>query len=282
MLTNFFKKKKKYATVPDLNKKKDIPEGIVQKCPKCGNILFKKELEKNLKVCVSCSYHFPLTALERINLVIDKGTFVEVAKDLVSLNILNFPNYTEKLESDKQKTGLNEAVVVGKGKIGGFEVVIAVMDSFFRMGSMGSVVGEKITIAISKALEIKRPLIIFSASGGARMQEGVLSLMQMAKTTAALAKLAEEGILYISVFTNPTTGGVSASFSSLGDINIAEPGALIGFAGKRVVEQTVKQKIPEDFQTSEFLLKNGQLDKIVPRYNMKDFLIKILSIHERR
>jgi len=282
MFTNFFKKKKKYATVPDLNKKKDIPEGIVQKCPKCGNILFKKELEKNLKVCVSCSYHFPLTALERINLVIDKGTFVEVAKDLVSLNILNFPNYTEKLESDKQKTGLNEAVVVGKGKIGGFEVVIALMDSFFRMGSMGSVVGEKITIAISKALEIKRPLIIFSASGGARMQEGVLSLMQMAKTTAALAKLAEEGILYISVFTNPTTGGVSASFSSLGDINIAEPGALIGFAGKRVVEQTVKQKIPEDFQTSEFLLKNGQLDKIVPRYNMKDFLRRILSIHERR
>ncbi|MEW9033135.1 MAG: acetyl-CoA carboxylase, carboxyltransferase subunit beta, partial [Planifilum fimeticola] len=210
---------------------------------------------------------------------VDEGRFFEYDADLKSLDPLEFPDYKSKLKKDMEKTGLKEAVVTGEGTIGGFPAVIGVMDSRFRMGSMGSVVGEKIARAVEQAATKRYPLILFSASGGARMQEGVLSLMQMAKTSAALERLHRERVLFVSVLTNPTTGGVSASFSSLGDINIAEPGALIGFAGRRVIEQTVRQKLPDDFQTAEFLLKHGQLDMVVPRTEMRQTLIKILELH---
>jgi acetyl-CoA carboxylase carboxyl transferase subunit beta len=275
----FRKQKKKYATIPSEQAKKEIPEGIMQKCPQCGMILIAKELEKNLKVCKGCGYHFTMSAPERIASLMDEGSFVEYDADLTSLDPLSFPDYEKKLKQDMQKTNLKEAIVTGEGTIGGYRTVIGVMDSRFRMGSMGSVVGEKIARAGERAIEKRLPLILFSASGGARMQEGVLSLMQMAKTTAVLERMHRLGLLYISVLTNPTTGGVSASFSSLGDINIAEPGALIGFAGRRVIEQTVRQKLPDDFQTAEFLLKHGQLDMVVPRTELRDTLIKILELH---
>lgn len=274
-----FRKQRKYATIPSEQAKKDIPEGIMQKCPKCGTICIAKELEKNLKVCKSCGYHHTMSAPERIESLVDEGHFFEYDTDLLSLDPLGFPDYLKKLETDRRKTDLKEAVVTGEGTIGGYPVIIGVMDSRFRMGSMGSVVGEKIARAAEQAATKKYPFILFSASGGARMQEGVLSLMQMAKTSAALEKMNRNKVLYISVLTNPTTGGVSASFSSLGDINIAEPGALIGFAGRRVIEQTVRQKLPDDFQTAEFLLKHGQLDLVVPRLELRDKLIQILEFH---
>ncbi|WP_124726920.1 acetyl-CoA carboxylase, carboxyltransferase subunit beta [Staphylospora marina] len=279
MLKDLFRKQKKYAVIPSESSKKDIPEGIMQKCPKCGTILLTKELEKNLKVCKSCGHHFPLSAPERIDSLADPGSFVELDRDLMSVDPLSFPDYSKKLKSDIARTGLNEAVVTGEITLEGHPTVIGVMDSRFRMGSMGSVVGEKIARAALHAAKKKIPFILFSASGGARMQEGVLSLMQMAKTSAALEKMHREKVLFVSVLTNPTTGGVSASFASLGDINIAEPGALIGFAGRRVIEQTVRQKLPDDFQTAEFLLKHGQLDLVVPRSELKSVLAKILEFH---
>lgn len=279
MLKDLFRKQKKYATIPSEQAKRDIPEGIMQKCPSCGSIGFTKELEKNLKVCKSCEYHFSLSAPERIRMTVDEGCFFEYDSDLLSEDPLSFPNYRNKLKQDMEKTELKEAVVTGEGTIGGFPTVIGVMDSRFRMGSMGSVVGEKIARAARQAATKGYPFILFSASGGARMQEGVLSLMQMAKTSAALEQLHRKRVLFVSVLTNPTTGGVSASFSSLGDINIAEPQALIGFAGRRVIEQTVREKLPEDFQTAEFLLKHGQLDQVVSRLELRDTLIQILDLH---
>lgn len=282
MLKNFFNKKKEYAIIPSDKKKKDIPEGMIIKCSKCDKITFIKELEKNYFVCQHCDNHINVTSRDRINMVLDEGIFFEYDADLLSVDPLNFEGYSEKIKGDMEKTDLNEAVITGEGTIGGNPVVIGIMDSRFRMGSMGSVVGEKITRAIEKAIIKRYPLVIFSASGGARMQEGLLSLMQMAKTSAALAKLDKEGILYISVLTNPTTGGVSASFASLGDINIAEPHALIGFAGRRIIEQTIRQDLPVDFQTSEFLLKHGQLDMIVHRKDMKRILSKLLNLHLTR
>ncbi|MCH5584344.1 acetyl-CoA carboxylase, carboxyltransferase subunit beta [Shimazuella sp. AN120528] len=278
-LKDLFRKQRKYATIPSEQAKKEIPEGIMEKCPKCGTIFIAKELEKNLKVCHSCGYHFSLSAPERIASLIDEEHFFPFDEDLRSVDPLEFPGYVEKIEQDIKKTNMNEAIVTGEGTIGGYPVILGVMDSRFRMGSMGSVVGEKITRAAERAVKKKYPFILFSASGGARMQEGALSLMQMAKTTAALERMNREKVLFISVLTNPTTGGVSASFSSLGDINIAEPGALIGFAGRRVIEQTVRQKLPDDFQTAEFLLKRGQLDQVVPRLELRDTLIKILAFH---
>jgi acetyl-CoA carboxylase carboxyl transferase subunit beta len=221
-------------------------------------------------------------ARERIASLLDHGSFLEYDSDMRSENPLNFEGYLEKLEKDKEKTKLNEAVVTGEGTIGGFPVVIAVMDASFRMGSMGSVVGEKITRAIEKAKKKNIPFIIFTASGGARMQEGVLSLMQMAKTSAALKLFSDEGGLIISVMTHPTTGGVSASFASLGDYNFAEPGALIGFAGRRIIEQTIREELPEDFQTAEFLLKHGQLDSVLHRHQLRDTLINLLDIHQAK
>ncbi len=280
MIKDLFQRKNKYATV--ISEKKDVPEGLLVKCPNCATVLFAKELEKNFKVCLKCEHHFSMTARERIFSILDGGTLFEYDFELVSEDPLGFPTYLSKLEQDMKKTGINEAIVTGEGTIAGFPVVIGVMDSGFRMGSMGSVVGEKITRAIEMAMIKRYPFILFSASGGARMQEGVLSLMQMAKTSAALAKLHEKKILFISILTDPTTGGVSASFASLGDINIAEPKALIGFAGRRIIEQTIRQQLPNDFQTAEFLLKHGQLDMIVHRKDLKQTLAKILEMHQER
>ncbi|PLR81480.1 acetyl-CoA carboxylase carboxyl transferase subunit beta [Bacillus canaveralius] len=272
-------KKKKYATIPSETAKQDVPEGIMTKCPKCKKIMYTKELVKNLKVCTHCGHHHQMNSQERIESFLDEGSFQESNKDMVSNNPLGFPDYIEKLEKDRQKTNINEAVITGTGTVNGIKTVVAVMDATFRMGSMGSVVGEKITRAIEQADELSLPFIIFTASGGARMQEGVLSLMQMAKTSVALKKFSDNGGLMISIMTHPTTGGVSASFASLGDYNIAEPGALIGFAGRRIIEQTIREELPEDFQTAEFLLKHGQLDAVIPRADLKDQIGVILDIH---
>lgn len=271
--------KKKYATIPSERPKRDIPEGLMNKCSKCGTIQYSKELEKNLKVCSSCGHHCRLSAWERIGMTLDDGHLLEYDAAMESVDPLNFPGYAAKLEGQKAKSNLRDSVVTGEGKIGGFPVVVAVMSFDFFTGSMGSVAGEKITRAIEAAHEKKLPLIIFSTSSGARMQESILSLMQMAKTSAALAKFQGAGGLYISVFTDPTTGGVSASFASLGDYNLAEPGALIGFAGRIVIEQTIRQKLPDNFQTAEFNLQHGQLDKVVHRKDMKSTLVKLIDMH---
>ena len=276
----FSKSKKKYATIPSERDKQDVPEGIMSKCPECRKIMYTKELVKNQKVCLFCGHHHRMDAKERIICTLDENSFAEINGDLVSGNPLNFPAYESKLESDRKKTNMNEAVLTGTGRIREMDVVIAVMDANFRMGSMGTVVGEKITLAVEKARELHVPFIIFTASGGARMQEGILSLMQMAKTSAALKQFSNEGGLFISVMTHPTTGGVSASFASLGDYNLAEPKALIGFAGRSVIEQTIREELPEDFQTSEFLLKHGQLDAVVSRLELRAELAKILKIHQ--
>jgi acetyl-CoA carboxylase carboxyl transferase subunit beta len=273
-------KKKKYAQVPSEQAKQDVPEGIVIKCPNCKKIMYKKELNKNDKVCLNCGYHHQMNAKERIKSLFDENSFIEYDKDMVSENPLQFPGYEEKLEKDRQKTKQNEAVVTGEGTINGFKTTVAIMDASFRMGSMGSVVGEKITRTIEKASELGLPVIILTASGGARMQEGVLSLMQMAKTSSALKLYSDNGGLIISIMTHPTTGGVSASFASLGDYNFAEPGALIGFAGRRIIEQTIREELPEDFQTAEFLLKHGQLDAVINRQELKDTISNILDIHQ--
>nr|WP_246277112.1 acetyl-CoA carboxylase, carboxyltransferase subunit beta [Neobacillus endophyticus] len=273
-------KKKKYATIPKEATKSDVPEGIMTKCPSCKKILYSKELLKNVKVCLHCGYHFPMNSKERIDSFIDEGSFEEINESMISKNPLNFPDYLEKLEKDRQKSKLNEAIVTGIGEVNSHKIVVAIMDSTFRMGSMGSVVGEKITRAIEKADELSVPFIIFTASGGARMQEGALSLMQMAKTSVALKKFSDNGGLIISIMTHPTTGGVSASFASLGDYNLAEPGALIGFAGRRVIEQSIREQLPEDFQTSEFLLKHGQLDAIITRTELVEKITNILEIHQ--
>lgn len=257
----------------------NIPEGMWIKCKKCGKVLYKKDLEENLQVCTSCGKHYRMTALERIKLIIDTGTFREFNKDIKTVNPLSFEGYEEKIKNLNDKTKLNEGVVTGYGKICGKDVVIGVMDSRFMMGSMGSVVGEKVTRAIEKATEKGLPAIIFTTSGGARMQEGMFSLMQMAKTSAAIAKHSEAGLLYIPVLTDPTTGGVIASFAMLGDIILSEPGTVIGFAGRRVIEQTIHQKLPDEFQTSEFLLEHGFLDKIIERKDLKKVLYRILDMH---
>ncbi|MGM0853418.1 MAG: acetyl-CoA carboxylase, carboxyltransferase subunit beta [Bacillota bacterium] len=282
MLKELFNKskKKKYATIPSEAAKHDVPEGIMTKCPDCKKIMYTKELQKNLKVCIHCGYHHGMSSPERVDSFIDEGTFKELDHDLISGNPLGFPDYEGKVEKDRKKTGMNEAVLTGSGKVNGIEVVTAIMDSRFRMGSMGSVVGEKITRAIEEADKRKVPFIIFTASGGARMQEGVLSLMQMAKTSVALNRLSENGGLFISIMTHPTTGGVSASFASVGDYNFAEPGALIGFAGRRIIEQTIREDLPEDFQTSEFLLKHGQLDGVISRLELKEKIGTVLDIHQ--
>lgn len=273
-------KKKKYAEVPSDQSKQDVPEGIVLKCPNCKKIMYTKELNKNLKVCMNCGYHNQMNAKERIKSLFDEDSFIEYDKEMISENPLGFPGYDEKLAKDREKTKQNEAVVTGEGFIKGFKTTVAIMDASFRMGSMGSVVGEKITRAIEKANDQSLPFIILTASGGARMQEGVLSLMQMAKTSSALKLFSDNTGLIISVMTHPTTGGVSASFASLGDYNFAEPGALIGFAGRRIIEQTIREDLPEDFQTAEFLLKHGQLDAVINRQDLKETLANILDIHQ--
>lgn len=281
MLMDFFGKKKKYASIPNEQGKLDVPEGLMKKCNHCHKIYYRKEMNKNLNVCPNCGYHHPLAAWERIGSLFDEDTFIEWDKQLTTTNPLDFPGYEEKVEKDRKKTGLTEGVVTGEGSIEGQQTAFAVMDASFRMGSMGSVMGEKIARAIEKAKDESLPFIIFTASGGARMQEGILSLMQMTKTSVAVKRFSEAGGLMISVMTHPTTGGVSASFASLGDYNFAEPGALIGFAGRRIIEQTIREKLPDDFQTAEFLLKHGHLDKVVHRHEMKSLLIRLLLIHEK-
>lgn len=281
MLKDLFRKPK-YVTVHADTVRKDIPEGLWQKCPTCNEILYSKELEKTMKTCGKCGYHFRMGARERINATIDEGSFSELDADLVSANPLGFADYPVKIAKSQEATKLKDAIVTGEAVIDGKPVVIGVMDAGFVMGSMGSVVGEKVTRAVEKAIAKGVPLIIFSASGGARMQEGIISLMQMAKTCGALAKLNEARLLYISVLTDPTTGGVTASFATMGDIIVAEPGALIGFTGQRVIEQTIRQKLPEGFQTSEFLLDHGFIDMVVPRMQMKNTLAALLDLHTNR
>lgn len=279
MLKDLFQKKRRYATIPSEKSKRDIPEGLMNKCVKCGTIQFSKELEKNLKVCAACGYHFRLNAMERIQFTLDDGRIFEYDADMVSVDPLEFPGYPEKLEKSAKLSGLRDAVVTGEGTIGGFPAVVCAMSFDFFQGSMGSVVGEKITRAIEKAMQKSYPLIIFSTSGGARMQESILSLMQMAKTSAALARFDQNGGLFISVVTDPTLGGVSASFATLGDYILAEPGNVFGFAGRIVIEQTMRQKLPENFQTAEFDLEHGQLDKVVHRKEMRNTIIQILDMH---
>ncbi len=272
--------KPKYTLVR-IARKKDIPAGLWSKCPLCGEILFKKKVDDNLKVCTHCEYHFTLKADERINLIVDKGSFKEIDRTVISTDILNFQgpkSYEDKLKKERDKTGLYDAAVTGKAKINGIDVMLGVTDSRFMMGSMGCVLGEKITRLVEEALEAKIPAIIISGSGGgARMQEGMYSLMQMAKTSGALSRLKESNIPYISILTNPTMAGVLASFATLGDILIAEPKALIGFTGPRVIEQTIRQKLPDGFQTSEFLLEHGLIDLIVHRKDLKQNLSSILD-----
>jgi len=270
--------KPKYSTV--VVKKKDIPKGLWTKCPISGEIIFNKELEANQMVVPKSGYHFPIGARQRIAALFDAGSFVEADASIRSADPLKFVDsqpYPDRIKKYERESGLNEAVVCGTGTIEGIRVSVAVMDFRFCGGAMGSAAGEKITRAIEVALKLKIPCIIFSASGGARMQEGIYSLMQMAKTSAALGRLSEARLPFISVLTHPTMGGVTASFATLGDVNIAEPGALIGFAGARVIKETTKQTLPPGFQSSEFLLKHGLIDQIVSRLEMRSHLRLILS-----
>lgn len=258
----------------------DIPIGKWVKCDKCKQILYKESLHQNYSICPNCGNHFRLSSRRRVDHIIDKGTFEEFELDIQTSNPLEMPEYIKKLDTLKEKTGLDEAVKCGIGDINSEKVVLCVMDSNFMMGSMGKVVGEKITYSIEKAIELHLPIIIFCASGGARMQEGIVSLMQMAKTSATVKKLHKAGNLYITVLTDPTYGGVTASFASLGDIILAEPSAMIGFAGQRVIKQTIGEDLPEGFQTAEFLLEHGFVDKVVNRKDMKETLHKLLLLNK--
>ena len=251
-------------------------------CKQCGRRATRTIWTRSLYVCPNCGYHMPIGGYYRLSLVLDHGSFRELDADLPPQDVLRFPGYPEKLTAAQNKTGLREAAVTATGRIGGVACVAAVLDSRFFMGSMSTAVGEKITRAVEYAADKHLPLVIFSASGGARMQEGIFSLMQMAKTSAALERFSRRGGLYISVLTHPTTGGVTASFASLGDIMLAEPGALIGFAGPRVIEQTIGEKLPHGFQRSEFQLEHGFLDQVVPRAAMKETLERILRLHTQR
>ena len=263
----------------DAKEKPSVPEGLWIKCPKCGKMVYKDDVVANSYVCPKCQGYFRMKANTRIRMVLDKGSFEEWETGLQTRNPLDYPMYEEKLADIKEKTHLDEAVKIGKGTIHGQEVVLGVCDSRFLMGSMGYIVGEKITAAIEKATSLKLPVVLFCCSGGARMQEGIVSLMQMAKTSAAIKKHSEEGLLYIPVLTDPTTGGVTASFAMLGDMILAEPGSLIGFAGPRVIQQTIGQKLPDGFQKAEFLLEHGMIDKIVKREDLKQLLSVLIHMH---
>lgn len=288
MNKNIFRTKK-YATsniyrsrpqdrLEQVEEKPLVPQGIMTKCPACGNIIYSKLLLKNLKIC-DCGYYFKVSAYERIAMIMDEDSFVETDQQLTTRDPLNFPGYADKLVKTQTQTGLVDGLVTGKGRICNIDTYIGVMDAAFFMGSMGTAIGEKLTRLFEKATCERLPVIVFTASGGARMQEGIFSLMQMAKVSGAVARHSEAGLLYITVLTDPTTGGVTASFAMLGDIILAEPGALIGFAGPRVIEQTIGQKLPEGFQRSEFLLEHGFVDKIVTRDKMRDTLGALLKLH---
>jgi acetyl-CoA carboxylase carboxyl transferase subunit beta len=276
-------KRKKESLKP--SQKKDLPDGLWLKCENCSGTVYKKELENKFYVCPHCDYHMRVGSDVYISLLFEKGTFREFNKNIKSADPLNFKDiksYSERYQSTVKKTGLNEAVVTGTGNLNEHKVVMALMDFRFLGGSMGSVVGEKISRATDKALKLKRPLLILSSSGGARMHEGILSLMQLAKTSAKLALLAKENIPFISIMTNPTTGGTTASFAMLGDMHIAEPGALIGFAGPRVIKQTIGQDLPPGFQRSEFVQDHGFIDTIVHRHELKNRISKILDYLEHK
>jgi acetyl-CoA carboxylase carboxyl transferase subunit beta len=264
----------------------DKAKGLFVVCPGCKAHVFEEERRNNLKVCPKCNHHDRLTYKERLDLLVDSGTFREFNKHITTHDPLTFVDgkgsYADKAEQAKAKTGMNEAIVTGSGNINGIRVVLGIMDFRFLGGSLASGTGEKILLAAEHALRMKRPFILFSASGGARMHEGIVSLMQMAKTCAGIARLNKAKVPYISVLTDPTFGGVSASYATVGDINIAEPGAMIGFAGRRVIEQTIKQKLPADFQTAEYLLDHGFIDAIVNRSDMKDYLHKVLMYCSRK
>jgi acetyl-CoA carboxylase carboxyl transferase subunit beta len=273
----WFKKSKELKT----DKKVKIPEGLWVKCDSCKEIIYKKEIDKNLKICPKCNYHFRISARERIKLLVDDGSFVEMDSGLASNDPLNFKDkvpYKDRLAENRKKSGLEEAAISGEALIEGRPVILVIMDFAFMGGSMGSVVGEKVMRAAESALEKKIPLITVSSSGGARMQEGIFSLMQMARVAAAIAKLNESGSLYISILADPTFGGVTASFAMLGDIIIAEPRSLIGFAGPRVIEQTIKQQLPEDFQRAEFLLDHGMIDMVTDRKELKKTIAQIIGL----
>lgn len=273
----WFKKSKEVKT----DKKIKIPEGLWVKCDSCKEIIYKKEIDKNLKICPKCNYHFRISAKERIKLFVDEGSFVEIDSGLTSNDPLKFKDkipYRDRLEENRKKSGLEEAAISGEAMVEGRPVIMVIMDFAFMGGSMGSVVGEKVMRAAEAALEKKIPLITVASSGGARMQEGIFSLMQMARVSAAIAKLNESGVLYISILADPTFGGVTASFAMLGDVIIAEPKSLIGFAGPRVIEQTIKQQLAEDFQRAEFLLDHGLIDIVVDRKALKKTIGQIIGM----
>ena len=275
----FEKRRNRLRAMKELSESYLPPEQVIT-CPGCGQEVAREEVGRALSVCPACGHHFPISGPARLRLVMDGAKYRELYRHVQAGNPLDFPGYDDKLRAAQEKTGLDEAVIVAAGEIGGRRCVACVLDSRFMMGSMSAAVGEKLTLGIEYAVRRALPLIIFSASGGARMQEGILSLMQMAKTSAALAKLSQKGLLYISVLTDPTMGGVTASFASLGDVIVAEPGALIGFAGPRVIEQTIGQSLPEGFQRAEFLMEHGFIDAIVPRSGLRDALAKLLMLHE--
>lgn len=273
----WFKKSKEIKT----DKKVKIPEGLWVKCESCREIIYKREIDKNLKICPKCNYHFRISARERLKLLVDEGSFAEMDAGLFSDDPLKFRDkvlYKEKLEENKVKTGLEDAAISGEAMVEGHPIVLVIMDFAFIGGSMGSVVGEKIVRAAEAATESGMPLVTVASSGGARMQEGIFSLMQMARVAAAVGRLRDSGQLYISVLADPTFGGVTASFAMLGDVILAEPRSLIGFAGRGVIEQTIKQQLPEDFQRAEFLLEHGFIDKIVDRKDIKKTVAKIIEL----
>mgnify|MGYP002545019549 FL=1 len=272
--------KKREPTAKKNINRVDIQVGKWVKCTKCKEILYKEDVKNNLNICPNCGAYFRMHINRRLESIIDKGTYKRFDLNIDNVNPLGLEDYEQKIKKLRQKTDLEEAVSCGTGKIEGEDVVICIMDSGFLMGSMGTVVGEKITYAVEKAIELKYPLIIFTVSGGARMQEGIMSLMQMAKTTAAISKLNKAGGLYISVLTDPTYGGVTASFATIADIVLSEPGAMIGFAGQRVIEQTIGESLPEGFQTAEFLLEHGFIDKIVERRELKHTLKRLIDLNK--
>ncbi len=272
----WFKKTREHK----FEKKVKIPEGLWTKCENCKEIIYRKEIDNNLRICPKCNYHFRVCAMERLSLIVDEGSFREINAGLISGDPLDFVDtmpYPERISENRKKSGLEDAITTGEALINGYSVVVAVMDFSFLGGSMGSVVGEKIVRAAELALDKKIPFITVAASGGARMQEGIFSLMQMAKVSAVVGKLKDAGVLYISILSDPTFGGVTASFAMLGDIIIAEPKSLIGFAGPRVIEQTIKQQLPDDFQRAEFLLEHGMIDMVVDRKKIKETLSTLIS-----